>query len=197
MARKKSEVNIEERDALRKLRGDNLRKVLLSHGMSQSTLAEKIGYTPEHVSYIVNGTRNLTLQAAEKVVDLFPDVRLDWLMGYGGYMNWEEEVAAEAEELSNSFAKDMRLENALKEFIECLGYKVYVRLGGIKHEDGVTYHDDSVEACRIVAPNGQKEEITYKELQQIIYNITSFAKNELSKQFDESWQLLREGNIDG
>lgn len=197
MARKKSKVNIEERDALRKLRGDNLRQVLSSHGMSQSTLADKIGYTPEHVSYIVNGIRNLTLEAAEKVVDLFPDVRLDWLMGYGGYMNWEAEVAAQAEEIVNAFAKNERLENSLKELIECLGYKVFIKLGGLKHEDGVTYHDDTVESCRIVSPDGEKEEITYRELQQILYNITSFAKNELSKQFDVNWQRLREGSIDG
>ena len=197
MARKKSEVNTEERDALRKLRGDNLRKVLSSHGMSQSTLADKIGYTPEHVSYIVNGIRNLTLEAAEKVVDLFPDVRLDWLMGYGGYMNWEEEVAAQSEKIVNSFARNERLENSIKELIECLGYKIQVRLRGIQHEDGVIYHDGSVESCRIVSPDGIKEEITYNELQKIIYNIKTFAKCELSKQFDANWQLLREGDIDG
>ena len=112
-------------------------------------------------------------------------------------MNWEEEVAAQAEEISYSFAKNERLENSLKELIECLGYKVHVRLGGIKHEDGVTYHDGSVESCRIVSPDGIKEEITYNELQKIIYNIKTFAKCELSKQFDANWQLLREGDIDG
>ena len=189
MARKKSEVN--------KVRGQNLRKLLAHYGMDQKELAERLHYSKEHISYIINGHRNLTLDIAEKVVDIFPEVHLDWLMGYGGYMNWEEEVAAQAEEISYSFAKNERLENSLKELIECLGYKVHVRLGGIKHEDVVTYHDGSVESCRIVSPDGEKEEITYRELQQIIYNITTFTKNELSKQFDANWQLLREGKIDG
>ena len=189
MARKKSEVN--------KVRGQNLRKVLAHYGMDQKELAERLHYSKEHISYIINGRRNLTLDIAEKVVDIFPEVRLEWLMGRGGYMNWEEEVASQAEEISKSFEKDMHIENSIKSLVECLGYKIEVKLVGIKAEDGVIYHDGTVESCRITSPERETEEITYKELRQIIYNITAFTKQELAEQFDASWQLLREGNIDG
>ena len=96
MARKKSEVN--------KIRGENLRKLLSYYGMDQKDLAQKIGYTKEHISYIVNGRRNLTLDAAENIVKIFPGVHLDWLMGHGGFMNDEEENASRAER--NTLLKD-------------------------------------------------------------------------------------------
>lgn len=85
MAQKRGRINANERDAMRKLRGGNLRKVLLDYGISQADLAEKLNYSKEHISYIVNGHRNLTLDIAEKIVELFPDVRLEWLMGYDNY----------------------------------------------------------------------------------------------------------------
>ena len=85
MAQKRGKVNENERDAIRKLRGENLRKVLSDYGISQANLAEKLNYSKEHISYIVNGRRNLTLDIAEKIVKLLPDIRLEWLMGYDNY----------------------------------------------------------------------------------------------------------------
>ena len=46
------------------IRGERLKILLSEKGISQKDLAEKIGYTKEHVSYIVNGRRNFTAEAA-------------------------------------------------------------------------------------------------------------------------------------
>lgn len=77
MARKRSEVNA--------IRGKRLGELLSWHGIDQKDFAEKIGYTKEHISYIINGHRNLTIDAAEKIVKIFPDIRIEWLMGYDDY----------------------------------------------------------------------------------------------------------------
>lgn len=63
------------------IRGERLREVLSDHKMDQKELAEKIGYTKEHISYIINGKRNLTPEAAEAIVKIFPDIRIGWLLG--------------------------------------------------------------------------------------------------------------------
>lgn len=184
MARKRSEVN--------RIRGENLRKVLKYYGMTQNELAEKIGYTKEHISYIVNGRRNLTPEAAESIVALFPNVNLDWLMGIGGYMNWEEEVNSLANGIGESFDTTAKFRICLKRFFEYLGYKIEINCSIFDENSGYfDYYGEDDSPCYIVSPNGEREEVTYKELQQMIYNIMSFAKHELSKPFDAMWQVLR------
>ena len=73
MAKRRAEIN--------PIRGKRLRQVLSEHKMDQRELAEKIGYTKEHISYIINGKRNLTPEAAEAIVKIFPDIRLGRLLG--------------------------------------------------------------------------------------------------------------------
>lgn len=63
-------------------RGQRLKILLAESGMRQDELADKIGYTKEHISYIVNGKRNLTEDAARAIIRLFPETRIEWLMGY-------------------------------------------------------------------------------------------------------------------
>lgn len=74
MARKQTEVN--------PICGERLRSLLEKYGMEQQELANRIGYTKEHISYIVNGKRRLTQEAAEAIVKLFPETRVGWLLGY-------------------------------------------------------------------------------------------------------------------
>ena len=59
--------------------------LLTENGIDQQELADKIGYTKEHISYIINGRRNLTEEAAQAVVKQFPDTRIEWLMGYDDF----------------------------------------------------------------------------------------------------------------
>lgn len=77
MSRKRVEVN--------PIRGKRLKMLLTENGIDQQELADKIGYTKEHISYIINGRRNLTEEAAQAVVKQFPDTRIEWLMGYDDF----------------------------------------------------------------------------------------------------------------
>ena len=87
MGRKKVEIN--------PIRGKRLRELLEESGMEQQELAKKIGYTPEHISYICKGKRNLTSSAAEKIVKIFPSVSFDWLMGVSDYRTTTEKSLAD------------------------------------------------------------------------------------------------------
>jgi len=54
-------------DKVSKQFGDNLRKIRLSKGMSQSQLAEKIGSDKSYISTIEHGKKNLTLETMSKL----------------------------------------------------------------------------------------------------------------------------------
>lgn len=77
MSRKRLEVN--------PIRGERLKMLLIENGVDQKEFAEKIGYTKEHISYIVNGRRNLTEDAAQATIKQFPGTRIEWLMGYDDF----------------------------------------------------------------------------------------------------------------
>lgn len=77
MGRKRTEIN--------PIRGERLRKLLKDHGIDQNDFATMINYSEEHISYIINGKRNLTVDAAERIVEMFPGTRIEWLLGYDSY----------------------------------------------------------------------------------------------------------------
>lgn len=77
MSRKRVEVN--------PIRGERLKMLLIENGVDQKELADKIGYTKEHISYIINGRRNLTEDAAQAIIKQFPGTRIEWLMGYDDF----------------------------------------------------------------------------------------------------------------
>lgn len=57
-----------KRQQLTRIRIAECRKLC---GLKQKDLAEKLNYTQEQMSYIVNGKRNLTQEAAKRMADLF------------------------------------------------------------------------------------------------------------------------------
>ena len=95
MGRKKCEIN--------KIRGERLRQLLSERGVDQKELARKIGYTSEHLSYIVNGKRNLTEDAARSIVSLFPPTRFEWLMGFDDYQTAAEKEVSEFNEFRSEW----------------------------------------------------------------------------------------------
>ena len=64
------------------IRGKRLKELISESEYSRTEFASKVGYSPEHLSYIVNGRRNLTEDCAKAVISIFTDVRLEWLLGF-------------------------------------------------------------------------------------------------------------------
>lgn len=100
MSRKRTEIN--------PVRGERLRQLLSEQGVDQKDLAEEIGYTKEHISYIINGKRNLTEDAARAIVQMFPPTRFEWLMGYDGYKTETEKMLSEFNDFNNEWKTRLR-----------------------------------------------------------------------------------------
>ncbi len=113
MARKKTEVNA--------IRGERLGKLLKKNGIDQNDFAATIGYTEEHISYIINGKRNLTESAAKRVVSLIPGTRIEWLMGYDKYETEFEKGFSEFAEWDNEWKNRL---NSVRVLAYLAGYEI-------------------------------------------------------------------------
>lgn len=118
MARKKGEVNT--------IRGERLGKLLSWYGIDQKDFAEGIGYTKEHISYIINGHRNLTIDAAERIVKMFPDIRIEWLMGYDDYPT---RLDVDAAPLVHEMDVRKGSRGAMQILAKLAGYEISTRAG--------------------------------------------------------------------
>lgn len=106
---------------INKIRGERLRSLLKKYGMEQQELAEKLGYTKEHISYIINGKRNLTQDAAESIVKIFPKTRIGWLLGYEDYETDHDIIGVIAQEmLDNRIAAETLIGFAAKFLGYCI-----------------------------------------------------------------------------
>lgn len=113
LARKQAEINT--------IRGERLRSLLEKRGMEQQELASKIGYTKEHISYIVNGKRNLTQEAAEAIVKIFPEIRIGWLLGYEDH---ETDFDILLEKGKESFHTGEAIINIMRFAAKLIGYQL-------------------------------------------------------------------------
>ena len=84
-------------------KGERVKQLLNAYNVTQKEIAAVLHYSPEQISYIVNGKRDLTEPAAQELVDYFNSlsgedadkprqlrqssklIRLSWLMGYDDY----------------------------------------------------------------------------------------------------------------
>lgn len=105
MGRKKENIN--------PVCGRNLKVLLSDNKMTQKRLAEELGYTEQHISLIIKGTRRMTEETARKIVALFPGTRYEWLMGYDGFRT-------EMEKALSSAVDELKLVAINRDFIKAL-----------------------------------------------------------------------------
>ena len=96
MARQKVEIN--------PICGQRLKQICQEQGITQKQLHEKIHLSQQAISAIVKGKASLTGDIANKVIEVFPQYRIEWLLGYDDMPT---------EEYAKSFEKMMLLRDRL------------------------------------------------------------------------------------
>lgn len=194
MARKQTEVN--------PIRGERLRSLLEKHGMEQQELANKIGYTKEHISYIVNGKRNLTQEAAEAIVKIFPKTRIGWLLGYEDFETDFDILEAKGNEF---LATEEAIIDLMRFAAKLLGYRLEwsdTSYGG--NDGGVIVQEyDPDEVIFDLTKGHTKFEITAEEDRNFRDDLTRYAvflleglihqKNDTWHPFTLTKELLDDG----
>lgn len=67
------------------VRGQRLKQILMNEGITQNQLSKMISLSQQQISLIVRGHTSLTPRVAKKVITVFPNYRIEWLL------NFEEE----------------------------------------------------------------------------------------------------------
>ena len=71
-------------------------KLILTEGLSQRAFAEKLGMNPTNLNQVMLGNRPVQKKLPAKIVSIFPEVRIDWLMYGDGEMYKEDQHLADA-----------------------------------------------------------------------------------------------------
>jgi len=166
MARKQTEVN--------PIRGERLRSLLGRHGMEQQELANRIGYTKEHISYIINGKRNLTQEVAEAIVKIFPETRIGWLLGYEEHETNDDLIL----DVANEFVITEEAIIQLMRFAaKLLGYRLKWSASACEESDGggIVQEYDPDEVRFDLIKGRTKFEITAEEEDNFRDELTRYA----------------------
>ena len=67
-----------------------LKELCEDNKVSQAKLAERIPISQQTISKIINGKATLTLQTAQRIIELFPSYRIEWLTGADNYKTLDD-----------------------------------------------------------------------------------------------------------
>jgi len=75
--------------------GKRLQELIKGLKMTQGDFGERIGLGSRQISCIVRGERRLTEDNARRIAELFPPVRMEWLMGWDDFKTETEQIEDE------------------------------------------------------------------------------------------------------
>lgn len=79
MSRKKTEIN--------PIRAERLKTLISEQKIKQTELAERVHYSQQHISGIINQKIALTEETAADISSAFPKYSVEWLLGYSDHKN--------------------------------------------------------------------------------------------------------------
>lgn len=136
-------------------KGERLRQLLQEYNVSQKEIASVLNYSPEQISYIINGKRNLTEPAAKEIIKYFNSidendhlclpsmrkgkaVRFEWLMGYDDYKTErekkEKDISTEQLAEVSQWHKYLELQKGRTEDSEHKAFDLYLNNSGFLKE---------------------------------------------------------------
>lgn len=154
-----------------------VKKVLGSLGMTQKEFAAEFGYTEQHVSYIIRGKRNLTVEAAQKISQKYPRFRFEWLLGYDDFETEHDKMAAAVGSLHNAY-------NHITALIELHGYS-FSEID-LSHENEFVKTAYSSNAVEIRDGEGRSTMIPHSQWRRLISEIDRFIDFEMSGLFPQN-----------
>lgn len=160
------------------IRGKRLKTLLNEKKIDQKEFAEEIGYSAEHISYIINGKRNLTEDAAGRIAEKFPDIRIGWLLGWDDFKTEEDEN--EYERLRSQRAGIMEQE-MMRKIAHQAGYDFSYR--GVSMDDALR----GEEAYIFLSSSGEAVGFTLSEYWDFWYDFMDYAVFRLKRTIEKKY----------
>lgn len=184
--------------------GGRLRECRKMRRLTQEELCEAVELIPENggkvrsakqIGYIESGTRKLSMEYARLLAKAL-DVNVEYLLLESNFKTKDEEIRSrvecEAEKISESFDDQRNIRICVAKFIKSLGFDITI--DGVWFDEDSGYFDDfgaTDDFGYITLPDGKCAELTLRDVEQLVFEIISFAKHELMMPFDPMWQILR------
>lgn len=169
MSRKREEINPEC--------GRRLKSLLARSGITQKQLAEKLSYTPQHISQIVQGNRRMPFELAQRIIqEVFPEYRVEWLMG-------RDDIKTEDDRISKYFDAMEKKQDLILSVIELHGYivkDVTKEMPVQTDAQGMEYRPATI---AITSPRGSVRYLSHKDLQEIVSDIDDYIEYKCISQF--------------
>lgn len=135
--------------------GKRVKLLLEKEKMTHERLGELIGMSPQHISRIVNGHATLYEDVARRIIDVFPEYELSWLLGFSDYPTQEirrEEIQRQREDAKDYVLLDLA-EQGMIRLAQASEWKVYKNLTFVhdKHQSfklSIWEFDALREECR-------------------------------------------------
>jgi len=86
-------------------RRERLGRLIEKEGLSQRAFAEKIGYSYSNLNKIIIGIRKVPNSLPAKIVEAFPDIRLDWILYGEGEMSICDQQISDQNTLNDHMSK--------------------------------------------------------------------------------------------
>lgn len=160
--------------------GRRLKSLITRSGATQCSIAYKLGCEPQHLSNIVRGTRRLTPDLAQIIVDkIFPSINVEWLLNRS-----ECETIAEKEKYSQKIWEEnhkatMVYDKAFRLFIDGLedlcGYGLHSQGTDLLIGDYITVSDSAGQKVGAIPAE------SFDRLKSEIENFASYSINRLIK----------------
>ena len=168
MAKIKQEVNPKSANRLKQLYAEQ--------NITQTWLSEKTGISQNTLSRIANGKAPLSHRIASYIVELFPDIRAEWLMG-------DDDFQTEMDKLKDSIGNLHNIYGLITQLIALHGYTFEeVDLSNYSDFEKSIYGEIAVD---LKNSKGKVHRISHKRWRRIIGEIDRFIEFEFFPFFKE------------
>lgn len=158
--------------------GETIKELLIDNNMTQEELAERTGFTPKHISEIINGKKGISSKFAKSLEYVFNIPTTFWINLQGIY---DKEII-EFEERNNISKEEVEIINILKPLIE---YAIKLKV--------IDETDNQVEQIISVRKICGVKDLTYIEKilsNQVAYKI--YTKQDANEYIIYFWQKICE-----
>ncbi len=91
---------------------------------TQSSIAAKINISQQVLSNVINGNANLTEDTAKRIINLFPEYRLEWLLCLDDFKTYPDEADYYPERELQEWDREDKMYAAMMYIIHNSGYDV-------------------------------------------------------------------------
>lgn len=145
--------------------GERLKEVLREQDLTQSKLSKIMPLSQQTISHIIQGKANLTEANAKRIIELFPNYNLAWLLGIDDHKTKSEVVHEASKLIYSDLVRQKKAYSSMLYLIHLCGFDVTLDESLIieKHE-----------SKEIVSIPSEEANLYYEELFAMLKAYTNF-----------------------